>query len=81
MLAEVIRIGNSRGIRLPAYIINECNITDKVEMEVKDGKIILIPVTQPRKEWEEQFKEMHENLDDTLLIDDSLDTDLEGWEW
>jgi len=81
MEAEIIRIGNSKGIRLPAYIIRECKIKDKVQMEVKDGKIILIPVTQPRKEWGKNFMDMRRNNDDTMLIEDELDEGLEEWEW
>ena len=81
MITEVIRIGNSRGIRIPAYILKECNIADKVEMNVKDGKVIIVPIGQPRKDWENKFKEMHKNGDDTLLIDENLDNNLEDWEW
>ncbi len=81
MEAEIIRIGNSKGIRLPAYIIRECKIKDKVQMGVKDGKIILIPVTQPRKEWGKNFMDMRRNNDDTMLIEDELDEGLEEWEW
>ena len=81
MEAEIIRIGNSKGIRLPAYIIRECKIKDKVQMEVKDGKIILIPVTQPREEWGKNFMDMRRNNDDTMLIEDELDEGLEEWEW
>jgi antitoxin MazE len=81
VITDVVRIGNSKGIRIPAVILKECNITDKVEMEVKDGKIIIIPVDQPRKNWAEAFKEMHQNKDDELLIDESIGIGLEDWEW
>ena len=50
-------------------ILKECNISEKVEMEVKDGKIIIMPVISPRENWESEFKRMHKNGDDTLLID------------
>ena len=81
MLADVVRIGNSKGIRLPAYILKECNITDMVEMEIKDGKIIIIPIEQPRKGWDEKFKEMHKSGDDKVILDENPDTNLEDWEW
>jgi Virulence-associated protein and related proteins len=81
MLAEVVRIGNSKGIRLPAYILKDCNIADKVDMEIIDGKIIITPVNKPRENWNEKFKDMRENNEDTLLIDDGIDADLEDWEW
>lgn len=81
MLAEVIRIGNSKGIRLPSYIIKECNISDKVEMEVKDGKIVIIPIKEARKNWGTEFRQMHENNDDMMLIDETVDIDIGDWAW
>ena len=81
MLTDVVKIGNSKGIRIPAVILKECQITDKVEMEVLDGKIIIAPISKPRKNWSEQFKEMRKKGDDKLLIDDTLDANLEDWEW
>jgi len=36
--------------------------------------------TKPRKNWEQAFKQMHENGDDQLLIDDVFsDESLEEW--
>lgn len=81
MLTDVVKIGNSKGIRIPAVILKECEIADKVEMEIQDGKIIIIPISKPRKNWGEQFKEMRKKGDDKLLIDDALDSNLEDWEW
>lgn len=81
MLTDVVKIGNSRGIRIPAVILKECQIADKVEMEVLDGKIIIAPISRPRKNWSEQFKEMRKKGDDKLLIDDTLDANLEDWKW
>jgi antitoxin MazE len=82
MLLDVVRIGNSKGIRLPAVILKECNITDKVEMEVKDGRIIIVPSEGPRKDWDIKFKEMNAAGDDKLLIaEEELSENLEDWEW
>ena len=81
MQTDVVKIGNSKGIRIPAVILKECSISDKVEMEVKDGKIIIAPASKPRKGWAEQFKEMAKNGDDKLLIGDNEDIDSEEWIW
>ncbi len=81
MQTDVVKIGNSKGIRIPAIILKECQIADKVEMEVHDGKIIIVPISNPRKNWSEQFKEMRKKGADKLLIDDTLDANLEDWEW
>ena len=81
MRTDVIKIGNSKGIRIPAVILKECNIADKIELEVQDGKIIIKPIESPRKNWDNEFKKMHYNGEDKLIIDDSFDLDTEEWEW
>lgn len=70
MEISVIRIGNSKGIRLAKTILEKYGIQDKVELILEEGYLILKPVIKPREGWEASFKEMHENGDDELLIDD-----------
>jgi len=80
MEISVIKIGNSKGLRLSKYILNRYNIKDKVELVLEKGYIILKPKTQPRKDWEKDFKKMHENNDDQLLMDDVFDDEnFEEW--
>jgi len=82
MLISVVPIGNSKGIRLPKGILEQCQITDKVELEVQDSEIILKPVRKKVREgWADEFKKMHEREDDKLLIDDTLDAESLDWEW
>lgn len=70
MELPVIKIGNSRGIRLSKELIRKYKITDKVEIVEKDDCIELKPTATPRENWDEAFREMHLNNDDKLLIDD-----------
>lgn len=70
MELSVINIGNSKGIRLPKTILEKYNISDKIELILEKGYIILKPKSEPRKNWEKAFKEMHESGDDQLLMDD-----------
>lgn len=70
MELPVIKIGNSRGIRLSKDLIRKYKITDKVEIVEKEDCIVLRPLAKPRENWDEAFREMHRNNDDTLLIDD-----------
>ncbi len=77
---SIIPIGNSKGIRLSKTILEKYNITDKVELILEKGYIILKPKSEPRSGWETAFKKMHENGDDQLLIDDAFeDENLEEW--
>ena len=81
MRASLVRIGNSKGIRIPKAILEQCNITDEVNLEIKDNKIIIEPVNSPRKGWDEAFKEMAKNGDDKLLDMPESSWDEEEWEW
>jgi antitoxin MazE len=82
MLISVVQIGNSKGIRLPKSILEQCDITDKVELEVHDKEITLKSIKKKiRDGWGEKFREMAENGDDKLAIDDSIDIDMKNWEW
>ena len=77
---SVIPIGNSKGIRLSKTILEKYNITDKVELILEKGYIILKPKSEPRKDWEQAFQKLHENGDDELLINDVFeDENLEEW--
>jgi antitoxin MazE len=80
MKIPVIRIGNSKGIRLSKAILEKYEIRDTVDLVLEEDVIILKPVANPRKGWEKSFEEMHSKGDDTLLIDDVLpDDSLEEW--
>jgi len=81
MRASLVKIGNSKGIRIPKAILEQCNITDEVNLEIKDNKIIIEPVNSPRKGWDEAFEEMAKNGDDKLLDMPESSWDEEEWEW
>lgn len=76
---KIIKIGNSRGIRIPKYILELLNIDEEIELIVDEEakELHIRPKTVPRVHWDEAFKQMHVNQDDTLIIDDGLDLDIE----
>ncbi len=78
MELSIIRIGNSKGIRLNKSILQRYNIQDKVEVILEKGRIILKPVPNTRQGWEDAFREMHDKKEDTLLILDVFE-DEEEW--
>ena len=80
MDVSVIPIGNSKGIRLSKTLLEKYNITDKIELILEKGYIILKPKSEPRIGWEKEFQKMRANGDDKLLIGDLFtDEDLEEW--
>lgn len=80
MEISVINIGNSKGIRLPKFVLDKYKIQDSVELTLESGQIVLKPIHQARKDWEQSFRMMAENNDDKLIIDDVFsDEDFEEW--
>ena len=75
MELSLIHIGNSKGLILSKTLIERYNITDKVELILKKGHIVLKPINSPRRDWDKAFKEMNENGDDKLLFDDVFDNE------
>lgn len=80
MEANIIKIGNSKGVRLSKTILEKYQIGEKVELILEKDHIILRPVKQPRQGWAEAFKKMHDEGDDQLLIPDVFE-DEEFDEW
>lgn len=80
MLAQIVSIGNSKGVRIPAALLRQYGLSDTVELLLGKDEISIRPVRgKPREGWEQAFSAMHAAGDDTLLLDDVLDQ--EAWEW
>ena len=73
MNLNVVRIGNSKGIRIPKKILEECHITNIVNLRVKGTRIILESIpNKARKGWMEAAQMAHAAGDDKLLFPDRL---------
>ena len=81
MQTKLVQIGNSRGVRIPKKILDQCRIEGLLDLNVQGDKIILKPLKKiPRQGWNLAANKMHEDGDDQLLIPDVLDDDVE-FEW
>lgn len=80
--SRVVKIGNSRGIRIPRAIIEQVGLTDEVEMFVEGNKLIIRALGSPRQGWDAHFASMAEQGDDRLP-DEIAPTqwDEEEWTW
>ncbi len=80
MEISIIKIGNSKGLRLSKTILEKYNIKDKVELILEKEQIILKPIEKPRRNWEKAFEKMRMNHDDKLLMNDVFDDEnLDEW--
>ena len=81
MKAELIKIGNSQGIRIPKPIIDQCGLKKTVNIEVRDNSLIISPVQKHRRGWNKAFASIHEHNDDPLLDADVITSDFDDNEW
>ena len=84
MRMHIVKIGNSKGVRIPKALLDQTGIKDDVELEVDKTRIIIRPLINPRAGWDNAFKTMANNGDDALM--NGIDTishswDDEEWEW
>ena len=82
MKARIVRIGNSRGVRLPKPLIAEAGLSEEVEIRARNGVIVISPAARPRAGWAEAARRIRERGEDRLL-DAPTGTrfDDEEWKW
>ncbi len=79
---QIVKIGNSRGVRLPKLLIEQMGFDNEVEIVVESGQLVLRPVARTRHGWDEQFRAMAKYGDDKLLdVSVSTKWDRSEWEW
>ena len=80
MEASIIQIGNSKGLRLNKQLLDQYQISDKVEMILEKDQIIIKPIKKTRNGWNEAFKEMAKNNEDQPLMNDVFEDEVfEEW--
>ena len=83
MELKVARIGNSRGVRLPAASLRRYRIGDAVIMEERSDGILLRPAGahQPKLTWEETAREIAAAAEDWSAWDAAAADGLESAPW
>ncbi len=83
MKTTLVSIGNSRGVRIPKPLIEQCGFENEVEMDVRDGMILIRAPRKPRAGWADSFAAMAKAGDDKLLDGPSSATcwEDEQWQW
>ena len=82
MKAELVRIGNSRGIRIPKPLIEQCRLGDTVELCVEEERLVITRERNPRQGWEDAFRAAASKRDALLLTGVPANKfDREEWTW
>ena len=78
MRTTLRKIGNSRGILIPASFLAQFDITDEVELRLEGARIVIEPVKPSRAGW---FDGYRPEEDEDAWPETELDTDNEEWQW
>jgi antitoxin MazE len=82
--ARIVKIGNSQGIRIPKLLLDQADLGEEVELELRGEHIVIRSAHRARRNWADKFKAMAAQGDDKLLDGDIIVTaawDEEEWEW
>jgi antitoxin MazE len=85
IMATLIRIGNSQGLRIPKAIIEQANLGEtELEFKVIDEGLLIQPVKKARHDWKEQFDKVLKSNELCESEQEWLDAplvDSKEWEW
>lgn len=85
--ASLVAIGNSRGIRIPKSVIQQCRLDaasdQAVLLTVTPRGLLVSPAVTPRQGWAEQFQRARAEHPSGETIESWPSTrfDREEWEW
>jgi len=81
MKAQIIRIGNSQGIRIPKTLIEDGKLSGEVELELHEDGILIRSLQKPRANWDAAFKSVAEVDDDQHLSETPTEFEKKEWQW
>lgn len=84
MRTKVVRIGNSKGIRIPKTLLDEVGLEGEVEISVAGNALVVSPISRVREGWSNAFAAMAARADDELLdrvAEPVSSWDAEEWRW
>ncbi len=81
MTAKLVKMGNSRGVRLPKSFLQQAGLEDNVELRVENKSVVITPAALPRAGWAEAISQDAAGDDEFLWAGyDDVD-DLDWWTW
>jgi len=82
MRTHLIRIGNSRGIRISKPLLDQVGLKDAVQIRAEKGRLVILPDRAPRQGWAEAFAgAAGHGTDGPLLGEITNAFDQDEWTW
>lgn len=79
MKSRLVRIGNSRGIRLPKTVIEQAGLDEEVELLVEDRRVVITSARRPRAGWGDAARQL--GARSSGLLDPATATRFDEAEW
>jgi antitoxin MazE len=79
---RIVKVGNTRGIRLPKLLLDQAQLPDEIELHAEPGRLVVQAARRPRTGWAKAARAMHDRGHDALL-DEPTPTRFhrQEWEW
>ena len=78
MRTRLRKVGNSRGILVPAALVSACELGDEVDLQVTGKTLVIKAAPRPRQGWFDGYRsEGDADAWGALPVDDST----EDWTW
>jgi antitoxin MazE len=81
MKAQIIRIGNSQGIRIPKALLEDGKLSGEVELELHEEGILVKSLQKPRANWDAAFRSVADTDDDQPLSPAQTEFEKKEWQW
>ena len=79
---RIVKIGNSRGIRVPKVLLDQAQLPDEVELHAEPGRLVVQATRRPRTGWAKAARAMRDRAHDGPLDEPTATGfDREEWEW
>ncbi len=78
---RLVRIGNSRGVRVPGAWLKRLGLRDEVEIAIETDRLVIRSTRRPRQGWDARFRAMHEHGADRVIELPESAWDEQEWQW
>ena len=80
--SKIVRIGNSQGVRIPHFLLQQLHLANEVEMSIQDDQLVIRAARKPRQDWEARFSRVLTAEEDSPGEENIPQlTDWDGTEW
>lgn len=78
MRSQLRKIGNSRGVIIPAALLETCELGDEVDLRLEGKTLVIEALKIPRSGW---FDGYQAETDDDMLATFPVDDSNGDWQW